>query len=130
MPELRVHPSWRDKRWRTGFQKLPAHKQRIIENSLRDLLLALAKCRHPRFDGEFQRWSPSRWDVPRQQATAGDWVEYRLGDDENRGRVNICFDGKEQVIYLVARTAIHDHTALRELVAAFRVPRKPEGPAR
>jgi hypothetical protein len=78
-------------------------------------------------DAEFQRWSPSRWDVPRQQATAGDWVEYRLGDDENRARAIVCFDAKEQVIYLVARTAIHDHTSLRELVGAFRVPKKPAG---
>ena len=54
------------------------------------------------------------------QTTRGQWVEYRLGDADNRARAIICFDAREQIIYLVARTVIHDHTALRELVARFR----------
>jgi len=84
--------------------------------------LALQKCHHPRFDRELQKWSPSKWDVPRLLATKGDWVEYRLGDKENKGRAIICFDSKERIVYLVARTAIHDHTSLRELVARFSPP--------
>lgn len=120
MPELRVAPSWQDLRWRTALNKLPSQQQFFLNDSLRRLLLALRECRHPRRDAKLQEWSPSRWDVPRAQATMGEWVEYRLGDSENRARAIICFDAKDQAIYLVARTAIHDHAALRGLVAQFR----------
>ena len=123
MPELRKYHTWDDPRWRTSLEKLRPDQKFILNDSLSRLLQALQKCSNPRRDGELQEWLPSRWDVPRQQATRGEWVEFRLGDEENRARVIICFDRSEQVIYLVARTAIHDHTALRELVAKFRTQR-------
>jgi hypothetical protein len=120
LPELRKYHTWDDSRWRAALEKLPANQKFVLNDSLTRLLRALQKCGDPRRDGQLQEWRPSRWDVPRQQATSGDWVEYRLGDEENRARVIICFDSREQVIYLVARTVIHDHTSLRELVARFR----------
>lgn len=110
---------WADRRWQEEIQRLPPAQQFILVNSLRELLQALKGCRDPRRDQELRPWLPSRWDPPRLQATHGDWIEYRLGDDENRGRAVICHDRDEDVIYLVAKTAIHDHAALRELVARF-----------
>src|SRR5262245_54219575 len=104
LPELRKHFTWDDPRWRKAFERLPAGQKLALENSLRDLLTALKTCNHPQRDAPLQRWLPSRWDVPRQLTTRGDWVEYRLGDEENRARAIICFDSRDQVIYLVART--------------------------
>lgn len=120
MPELRLHHTWKDPRWRTALEKLPANQKFLLEESLRKLLQALQVCRDPQGDGALQAWRPTRWDAPRLQTTRAQWVEYRLGDADNRARAVICFDAREQVIYLVARTVIHDHTALRELVARFR----------
>lgn len=120
MPEIRLAHTWKDPRWQATIGRLPPVQRFAIENSLRLLIEALKTCRHPRLDGAFQGWNPTKWDAPRQQATRGDWIEYRLGDDENRARAIICWDSKEGVIYLVARTVIHDHTALREMVANFR----------
>ena len=117
MPELRSYYTWRDPRWQSALSKAPASLRFLLEDSLRRLLRALQECRDPRLDSQLQEWSPTRWDVPRLQATKGEWVEFRLGDNENRARAIVCFDRKEQVIYLVARTVIHDHGALRELVA-------------
>jgi hypothetical protein len=99
--------------------KLGPHPKFVIEASLRSLLAELQKCTSPSRDPVFQSWAPSRWDVPRHLATLGEWVEYRLGDKENRARAIICFDESENSIYLVARTAIHDHASLRELVGRF-----------
>ncbi len=89
-------------------------------DSLKRLVTKLQECKDPRRDPDLQLWRPTRWDVPRQLETLGKWVEYRLGDLENRARAIICFDESEDAIYLVARTAIHDHTSLRELVARFK----------
>lgn len=119
MPDLFIAPSWSDQRWQKAVQKLTSLQKLALENSLRELLTALKGCRHPMVDEVFKKWRPSRWDVPRIQATQGEWIEYRLGDDDNRGRVIICFDRKDNAIYLVARTPIHDHSSLRELVAKF-----------
>jgi hypothetical protein len=83
------------------------------------LLEILKDCRDVRLDAALQPWSPVNWDPPRLQHTYGQWVEYRLGDQDNRGRAIICYDRVQDAIYLVARTAIHDHTTLRELVAKF-----------
>jgi hypothetical protein len=70
-------------------------------------------------------WSDRRWkEVPYKRDAYGTWIEFRLGDDDNRARAIVCYDRKAGVIYLVARTAIHDHRALNELVASFS-PRRP-----
>lgn len=111
-------PSW-SKGWSEEIKKLQASTRFLIEESLRQLLEALRVCRDPLLDGALQQWSPSKWDVPRKIATAGKWVEYRLGDDENRARVIICHEA--DTIHLVARTPIHDHTSLRRLVSEFRL---------
>ncbi|RME96950.1 MAG: hypothetical protein D6773_16460 [Alphaproteobacteria bacterium] len=120
MPELRLAPQWRDPRWKKGLDRLTAQQKLVIENSLRGLLRTLKHCRDPLLDDCLTTWAPSRWYVAREQARAGTWVEYRLGDDDNRARAIVCYDRKEQVIYLVARTVIHDHGSLRELVGRFR----------
>jgi hypothetical protein len=65
-------------------QKLQAVEKFALNQSLKELAEALRTCRDPMLDAELQRWSSSRWEVPRQQATAGHWVEYRLGDSDNR----------------------------------------------
>lgn len=121
MPDLRRYiKGWNDPRWAAAVQKLPSNQKFALEQSLTGLLEALKECKHPRLDAKLQAWLPSRWDAPRDVATRGEFVEYRLGDRDNRARVIVCFDQKEKVIYLVARTVIHDHAALRELVASFK----------
>lgn len=119
MPELRISPSWRE-RWRHSLQKLTPTQKFVLEGSLRELLEALASCKDPRRDRKLQRWRPTEWVTARTQSRQGEWIEYRLGDAENRARAIICFDAEEDVIYLVARTAIHDHDFLRKLVARFK----------
>jgi len=118
LPELRLSPSWL-KGWREAAQKLQAAERFVLNQSLKELAEALRTCRDPMLDPELRRWSPSRWEVPRAQATAGQWVEYRLGDSENRGRVIVCCDREEDAIYLVAATPIHDHASLRAMVRGF-----------
>ena len=120
MPEIKQAPTWTDPRWQSTLSKLPPNQQFVLKSSLRDLLHVLMRCRDPRRDKELRRWSPTSWSVPHQQATEGEWTEYRLGDAENKGRAIICFDRSTDTIYLVARTAIHDHASLRELIAKFR----------
>jgi hypothetical protein len=119
LPEIRLAKTWKDPGWREALQKLQASAKFALEQSLVELVKALQECRSVKLDPSLQQWSPSRWDPPRDQATQGEWAEYRLGDSENRARVVICFDKEEDVIYLVARTAIHDHTALRKMVSIF-----------
>jgi hypothetical protein len=119
LPELRISLSWQ-KGWSEEIQKLQASAKFIIEQSLRELLVALQACKDPMLDVALQRWSPTKWDVPRKIASAGKWVEYRLGDDENRARAIICHDPELDAIHLVARTPIHDHASLRQLIAEFR----------
>jgi hypothetical protein len=93
------------------MNRLTQAQQVEIENSLRELLAALLVCRNPLLDTTLQRWGPSRWGAPRRQSSKG--------DIDNRARVVVCLDREEGVLYLVARTAIHDHSTLRELVASF-----------
>lgn len=102
------------------MSRLSPVQQASLKGSLKGLLTALQVTRDPMLDTALQVWAPTNWDPPRIQGTYGKWVEYRLGDAENRGRVIICYDRENDAIYLVARTAIHDHTSLRELVASFR----------
>jgi hypothetical protein len=120
LPEIKQAPSWTDPRWTAALNKLSPNQQLILKNSLRALLLALSSCRDPMRDKELRIWLPSKWYVPHQQAREGEWIEYRLGDDDNRARAIVCFDRKADVIYLVARTPIHDHASLRELTSRFR----------
>ena len=120
MPELRISPQLRDQRWRKGYQRLTPGQKLVIDNSLRELLRTLQVCRDPMLDYALQQWRPTRWAVARKQAQEGEWIEYRLGDDDNRARAIVCYDKQEDVVYLVARTAIHEHSSLRELVARFR----------
>ena len=119
MPELQIAPSWRDPRWRRGLAKLPAARQHFLMSSLRELLKALQDCRHPLLDGTLQAWSPKKWATLHAKRAHGTWVEYNLGDDDNRGRAVVCANKSGDVIFLVCRTAIHDHAALNELAASF-----------
>jgi hypothetical protein len=56
----------------------------------------------------------------------GEWIEYRLGDHDNKGRVIVCYDRTTEIVYLVGRTPTHEHGTLRDIVADFR---KLKGPA-
>jgi len=114
--EVKDVPSWNDSRWLKGLARLPPQQKLQLSESLKDLLSALKACNHPR---ELKAWKPTRWNVPRAQETMGEWIEYYLGDRDNRARAIVCFDPKEKIVYRVARTAIHEHEALRELVARF-----------
>lgn len=119
MPEIRIFDEgWRDRRWKKSLRKLQKDDERI-EESLRDLISALQVCTHPILDPGLQRWSPTSWHAPGRQRRLGSWCEYRLGDRNNRARVIACHDPSEGVIYLVARTAIHDHRRLAEVVDRF-----------
>ncbi len=64
---------------------------------------------------------PSRYAATRKQARDGVWVEYRLGDDDNRARAIICYKRDEDVIHLVGRTVTHDHETMRQLVTRTRL---------
>ncbi len=120
MPEIRAPHSWRDPRWERSVARLTPAQKFAIESSLKELVDALRECDDPLRDSALNRWSPSRWAAPRKQQGFGQWVEYYLGDADNRGRVIVCAVVQQEAIYLVARTAVHDHGALRELVASFR----------
>jgi hypothetical protein len=84
-----------------------------------ELLKALRDCSDPMLDGALQPWGPTRWAVARAHVKRGSWIEYRLGDDDNRARAIVCHDRANDSLILVARTAIHEHGALRELVSRF-----------
>ena len=127
MRELYKAPSW-NKHWPEAIQRLTASQKFRLEDSLRRLLEALTKCRSLKLDNSLLEWSPSRWDTPLRQGTQGEWVEYRLGDEENKGRVIVCYDAQQDVIYLVTRSPTHDLTTLRELTAQFTVPRRRQPP--
>ncbi len=120
MPELREGPGWRHESWWISFRRLTPAQQLAIRNSLEGLLRALVTTKDPTRDPALQRWWPCKWDVPWEQSRQGAWVEYRLGDDDNRARAIVCCMRQEDLVYLVARNAIHDHGALRRLVAAFK----------
>lgn len=120
MPEIRIfEDGWRDRRWKKGLGKLQKKDVGRIEESLRELIVALQGCRHPVLDPALQKWSPSTWHAPQAKKRRGSWCEYRLGDRHNRARVVVCHDPSEQVIYLVARTVVHDHRRLAEIVDKF-----------
>lgn len=116
---MRLCSSWNDPRWRDSVQRLTSAQKLVLDNSLRALLQSLKSCQDPLLDNGLRPWGPTRWSVPFRQESKGEWVEYRLGDDDNRGRAIVCFDRKENIIYLVARTAIHDLQSLRELTASI-----------
>ena len=120
MPELLIYEAgWRDKRWTKSIDKLSASQRQRIEQSLVDLAEALAGCTHPQLDLSLNRWSPTRYRVPGRNKAAGDWYEYRLGDAKNRARVIICHNPEDNLIYLVARTVIHDHRRLHAVIKGF-----------
>lgn len=120
MPEIWLAPSWsEDRHWRKGFEKLSAEQRAVIEKSLQDLVAALEICRHPILDPALAEWRPTRWNAPGRQQAKGQWCEYRLGDEHNKGRAIACYDPKEGRIFLVARTVTHDHERLSALVENF-----------
>jgi hypothetical protein len=118
LPEIRKWKDW-DKGWREGLQRLPPSDQLLINNSLLELLRRLAVCSHALEDSSLASWRPTRWGVQRVQRSQGIWVEYRLGDRDNRARVIVCHMVAAEVVYLVARTAIHDHEGLNKVVSGF-----------
>jgi len=121
LPEIWIAPTWEsDRHWRRGFEKLSAEQQVALTSSLEGLVRALGSCRHPHLDPAVAPWSPTRWNAPGRQRARGSWIEYRLGDEGNKARVIVCHDSRDDRIYLVARTAIHDHDRLSALVAQFR----------
>ena len=124
LPELRKWPTWDDRRWQEALRRLQPSQQFVLRTSVRDLLTALSECNDPRRDEALRPWFPSKWHSPFQQTMQGEWTYYRLGDNENRGRAVICYEPAERIIHLVARTALHDSVALRELVAGFTIPRR------
>jgi len=121
LPEIRGAGPWADPSWKNELAKLPQPTQVVINTSLRELFEALRVCQNPQTDPTLQRWAPTRWDVPREQAAFGQWVEYRLGDPGNRARVIVCYLRDTNTIYLVSRTPIHNHDWLRRSIANWRV---------
>lgn len=120
LPEIRIWDrGWNDRRWKKGLKRATPEQREALEQAIVDLVAALMECKHPHLDPEMQRWGPTKWHVPRQQQRQGDWYEYRLGDRKNAARVVVCHDAREQVIYLVARTAVHDHARMERLVREF-----------
>ena len=118
MAEIRL---WRD--WSAGWQdelhKLPATAQAQINASLSNLVQALASCTDVLSDPALAEWGPKKWETAQAQRSRGIWAEYHLGDRDNRARVVVCHMVEKDQIHLVARTAVHDHTKLRELVGRF-----------
>lgn len=127
MHELYRVSSW-SRHWPEKIQRLTAEQKFHLEDSLGRLLEALKECYSLKLDNSLLEWSPSRWDTPLKQAQQGEWVEYRLGDEENKGRAIVCYVAREDIIYLVARSPIHDLTTLRDMTAQFTVPRRPQPP--
>lgn len=120
MPEIRVwEPGWQDRRWTKGLKKLQHDQRDRLKQVLKELVESLASCKHPLLDPVMQRWGPTKWHAPGKQKQLGDWYEYRLGDRKNAARVIVCHDPTEQVIYLVARTAVHDLGRIERIVSSF-----------
>lgn len=120
MSEVRIYePGWKDRRWEKSLRRLPQDQRDHLNAALVELAGDLMECRHPHLDPRMQRWHPTRWNAPRLQKRHGDWYEFRLGDRKNKARVIICHDARNQVIYLAARTAIHDLDRLQRVVGGF-----------
>lgn len=113
---------WRDwsKGWHEALQRLPATDQLHIKNSLFELVKRLAVCSNAMEDRALAPWLPRPWVVTRVQRSQGMWVEYSLGDRDNRARVIVCHMVAAEVVYLVARTAVHDHDGLNRIVSDFK----------
>lgn len=118
MLQVSVHePSWLDRKWTKAIKKLPKREAQQLEGSLVALIEALKESSHPILDPRLNRWSPSRYHG-RSRANVA-WCEYRLGDRRNRARAIVAFDSSENTIYLFARTAIHDHRRVGELIKRY-----------
>jgi len=125
LPEVLIFPgTWKDPEWNRDFNRLPPAEKFSIQKSIEGLYEALQQCRHPLQDRNLKDWSPSEYKASPAQAKLGQWVKYRIGDREARGRVVIIFMASDDVIYLVGRTLTHDYPHLRELVSRFRVPKR------
>jgi hypothetical protein len=96
----------------------------VLDNSVTALGAALMSCRDPLLDTALRQWCPAKYAVPRVVSDHGLWIEYYLGDRDNRGRALAVWD-RQRTIVLVARTAIHDHGWLVEAAGGF-VPPRPE----
>lgn len=120
LPELRVYEAgWNDRRWAKGLKRLSKQQRDFLNGALVELAQDLAACKHPHLDARMQRWSPTRWHAPGRQKKQGNWYELRLGDRKNAARVIVCHEAEADVVYLVARTAIHDLDRLRKVVERF-----------
>ena len=118
MPQIRAYePTWLDKKWTKAFKKLAKRDAERLENSLVELIEALKDCSHPILDPRLNRWSPSPY-RGRSRAKVS-WCEYRLGDRQNKARAILAYDSSDNTIYLVARTVIHDHRRLGELIERY-----------
>ena len=118
MPEVRAcEPTWLDRKWTKAIKKLPKRDAQQLEDSLVGLIEALKHCSHPTLDPKLNRWSPSRY---HGKARANfTWCEYRLGDRQNKARAILAYDSSENTIYLVARTVIHDHRRIGEMIKRY-----------
>jgi hypothetical protein len=96
-----------------------AQHQAQLETAIRDLVADLMGCTHPTLDARMQKWAPTKYHSRGEQKKHGSWYEHRLGDPKNAARVIVCHDTEQQVIFLVARTASHDHDRLANVVGGF-----------
>lgn len=120
MLEIRIWDAgWQDRRWSKALKKLPPQERDRLNDALKELTADLASCKHPLLDPALQRWGPTKWHAPGKQKRHGDWYEYRLGDKKNAARVIVCHDSRDDVIYLVARTAVHDLARIERVVKSF-----------
>ncbi len=118
MPQvLAYEPTWLDKQWTKATKKLPKRDAQQLEESLVGLIEALRDCSHPTLDPKLNRWSPSRYHGKARANVT--WCEYRLGDRRNKARAIMAYDSSDNTIYLVARTVIHDHRRIGEMINRF-----------
>jgi len=118
LPRILIANTWHaDRHWKKSLRKVPRERVEFLVQALLELVAALEHCAHPQLSPELQRWSPVKYHSPRKKK--GEWVEYHLGDRGNRARVVVCYLREEDVIFLVARTAIHDHRRLRMVTEGF-----------
>lgn len=118
MPQIRAYDAtWLDRKWTKAIKKLPKRDAKRLEDSLVGLIAALKGCSHPTLDPSLSRWSPSRYHGKTRANLT--WCEYRLGDRRNKARAIVAYDLANSTIYLVARTVIHDHRRVGEMIKRF-----------
>jgi hypothetical protein len=111
---LKKLKAWDNPDWTREFERLGAVAKLQIRNSLDDLLRRLLVTPDLLKDPVLRPWYPKPYDCrSSEQQAMGQWIYFRLGDDENRARIVVCYAKNTDVLFLAGRTVIHDFKALR-----------------